>query len=114
MIHKSRPFIHPNMTLLPSKKNSMVFCSLLHYSKVKKVGLLTEMWNEDMYKKCLAYFRDLQSSDRLAEGFVWLLEYVGVVPMYENVRTYNRVIEVVLTQRIKFKKSGSSRESLQS
>lgn len=71
------------------------------------------MWTEEMYQECLSYFRKRASDgDSMAEAWVWLLEHVGFIGMYEDVPVFNRVIEVVLTQRISFKKSGIMKKRL--
>lgn len=56
------------------------------------------MWTEEMHLECLTHFRNLATTDPIAKSFVWLLEHVGHVGMYESVPVYNRVIEVILTQ----------------
>lgn len=62
------------------------------------------MWDSAIYNKALQFFLT-RPDDPIAERIAWLLLYVGEVPLYGSVCTYNRVIEVILTQRIKFERS---------
>lgn len=70
------------------------------------------MWDKHLYDETLDYFLNLSDTDPVARRIIWLLVHVGVVPMYEDVPMYNRVIEVILTQRIKFEKSGAMKKKL--
>ncbi len=65
-----------------------------------------------MYLDCVAYFELLSTDDPIAGRFLWLLRHIGLVSMYEVVPAYNRVIEVILTQRITFKRSNKMRRAL--
>ena len=70
------------------------------------------MWTEEMFLECVAYFERLSEEDPIAGKFLWLLRHIGAVPMYEVVPAYNRVIEVILTQRISFTRSNKMRRAL--
>lgn len=71
------------------------------------------VWTQAHYDAALAYFdHRAESGDVLAVAFAWLLRHVGMASMYDDMPVYNRLIGVVLTQRISFRKSGLIKKRL--